>query len=94
MASHDVSVDSEHTSVRGSDQDVGVLEKQAAVTGVTAADDSDKASLHSVGGRINKVTWQHKLISVLLVSLIGFGSHWSSGVTGAMKTALKKVCIS
>ncbi|EGX92999.1 MFS transporter [Cordyceps militaris CM01] len=31
-----------------------------------------------------------KLIAVILVSLIGFGSHWSSGVTGAMKSTIKK----
>ncbi|OJJ44472.1 hypothetical protein ASPZODRAFT_71678 [Penicilliopsis zonata CBS 506.65] len=36
------------------------------------------------------VPWSMKILSVLLVSLIGFGSHWSSGVTGAMKTSLKK----
>jgi len=34
------------------------------------------------------------LISVLLISLIGFGGHWSSGVTGAMKSTLKKVRMS
>lgn len=32
-----------------------------------------------------------KLGAILMVSAIGFGSHWSSGVTGAMKTTLKKV---
>jgi hypothetical protein len=32
-----------------------------------------------------------KLISILLVTAVGFGSHWSSGVTGAMKSTLKKV---
>ena len=32
-----------------------------------------------------------KIIAVLLVSAIGFGGHWSSGVTGAMKSTLKKV---
>lgn len=32
-----------------------------------------------------------KIIAVLLVSAIGFGAHWSSGVTGAMKSTLKKV---
>ncbi len=32
-----------------------------------------------------------KFIAVILVSLIGFGSHWSSGVTGAMKSTIKKV---
>jgi hypothetical protein len=28
-----------------------------------------------------------------LVTATGFGSHWSSGVTGAMKSTVKKVCI-
>jgi hypothetical protein len=32
-----------------------------------------------------------KLTAVLLISLISFGSHWSSGVTGAMKSTIKKV---
>jgi hypothetical protein len=32
-----------------------------------------------------------KLASILMVSAIGFGSSWSGGITGAMKTALKKV---
>lgn len=31
-----------------------------------------------------------KLMSVLLVTLIGFGSQWSSGVTGAMKSTIKE----
>lgn len=34
-----------------------------------------------------------KITAVLLVSAIGFGGHWSSGVTGAMKSTLKKVRI-
>lgn len=34
-----------------------------------------------------------KIIAVLLISAIGFGGHWSSGVTGAMKSTLKKVPI-
>lgn len=32
-----------------------------------------------------------KIASILLVAAIGFGGHWSSGITGAMKTKLKKV---
>ncbi|KAH7385589.1 major facilitator superfamily domain-containing protein [Phaeosphaeria sp. MPI-PUGE-AT-0046c] len=36
------------------------------------------------------VPMRMKLISVLLVTAVGFGSHWSSGVTGAMKSTLKK----
>lgn len=39
----------------------------------------------------NKVPLAFKIISILLVSGIGFGSSWSSGVTGAMKSTLKKV---
>ncbi|KAI2897460.1 hypothetical protein CBS63078_2453 [Aspergillus niger] len=31
-----------------------------------------------------------KLIAVFVISCISFGSHWSSGVTGAMKSTLKK----
>ncbi|OQE29842.1 hypothetical protein PENSTE_c002G03771 [Penicillium steckii] len=31
-----------------------------------------------------------KLFAVLLISCISFGSHWSSGVTGAMKSTIKK----
>lgn len=33
-----------------------------------------------------------KLFAVLLISCISFGSHWSSGVTGAMKSTIKKAC--
>ena len=32
-----------------------------------------------------------KLCAVALISCISFGSHWSSGVTGAMKSTMKKV---
>lgn len=32
-----------------------------------------------------------KIISVIIVSMIGFGGHWSGGVTGALKSTLKKV---
>ncbi|CAG8036913.1 unnamed protein product [Penicillium salamii] len=31
-----------------------------------------------------------KLCAVILISCISFGSHWSSGVTGAMKSTIKK----
>ena len=37
------------------------------------------------------VPWNIKVISVIVVSIIGFGGHWSSGVTGALKSTLKKV---
>ncbi|CAK7219713.1 hypothetical protein SBRCBS47491_003941 [Sporothrix bragantina] len=90
MASPELSVDSDRTSVRGSDHDNGALEKQAATAGVTDINASDVSSLHSANGRTKKIPLKLKIVSVVLVSLIGFGSHWSSGVTGAMKTALKK----
>jgi hypothetical protein len=53
---------------------------------------SSGSSIRSEGGRSTLVPLKMKLISILLVSAIGFGSHWSSGVTGAMKSTLKKVC--
>lgn len=34
--------------------------------------------------------WTWKLIAVILVTLVRFGGSWSSGITGAMKTTLKK----
>jgi len=41
----------------------------------------------------SQVPWSYKICSILLVSGIGFGSSWSSGITGAMKTTLKTVDI-
>jgi hypothetical protein len=32
-----------------------------------------------------------QLFTVFLISCISFGSHWSTGVTGAMKSTIKKV---
>jgi hypothetical protein len=49
-------------------------------------------SNNSNGDESNRlVPLSFKLLSVLLVSAIGFGSSWSSGITGAMKTTIKKV---
>lgn len=31
-----------------------------------------------------------KLIAVIMISCISFGSSWSSGITGALKSTLKK----
>ena len=39
----------------------------------------------------DQVPLSYKILSVALVAGIGFGSSWSGGVTGAMKTTLKKV---
>jgi len=45
----------------------------------------------SQNGQTPLVPLRMKLFSILLVTAVGFGSHWSSGVTGAMKSTLKKV---
>lgn len=61
---------------------------------MSAAPADDGLSAHHehqiVDNRSSKVPWTMKVLAVLLVSSIGFGSHWSSGVTGAMKATLKK----
>ncbi|CAK7204906.1 hypothetical protein SEUCBS139899_007668 [Sporothrix eucalyptigena] len=90
MAATDASVEGQQTPVRVSDTEAGVMEKETGTPRIISVNGDDTSSLRSAGGRKTKVTLQMKIISVVLVSLIGFGSHWSSGVTGAMKTALKK----
>lgn len=60
----------------------------ADVVGVPVGDEPDSASDRQ---RTTDIPWSMKILSVILVSLVGFGSHWSSGVTGAMKSTLKKV---
>lgn len=55
-------------------------------------DVGDAQSGSEAGEDRNKVTvpLKWKLASILMVSAIGFGSNWSSGITGAMKSTLKK----
>lgn len=53
----------------------------------SAQDEGDVASAHS-SLRPPPLTW--KLAAILLVTFIGFGSQWSGGITGAMKTTMKK----
>ncbi|KAA8568648.1 hypothetical protein EYC84_007659 [Monilinia fructicola] len=66
-----------------------------AVSAASASDSEEHASGIATDERPNgptgndiPLTW--KLTSILLVSMIGFGSHWSSGITGAMKSTIKK----
>ncbi|OAA70635.1 MFS transporter [Cordyceps fumosorosea ARSEF 2679] len=51
---------------------------------------ADDRPSSSATNRETAIPLRIKLIAVVLVSLIGFGSHWSSGVTGAMKSTIKK----
>jgi hypothetical protein len=63
---------------------VGDVEKSTENVAVTS---SSGNSSHE-GKAPVPLTW--KLMSIVLVTAIGFGSQWSSGITGAMKTAMKK----
>jgi hypothetical protein len=58
---------------------------------VTEVDDRIASSSKSEEGPEKpQANLKWKLTAVLFVSLIGFGGHWSSGITGAMKSTLKK----
>lgn len=76
----------ENSSLESQQQASAPIEKEPGVVVVSGG-----SSARSEGGRSMLVPVKMKLISILLVSAIGFGSHWSSGVTGAMKSTLKKV---
>jgi len=60
----------------------------SSVQGNGSISDDSQARPQSTGVQ---VPLSYKIMSILLVSGIGFGSSWSNGVTGAMKTTLKKV---
>jgi hypothetical protein len=78
------------------EDDVAAHEKEQVVeakTGIAEIVTSSGGSsdIRSTTGQTSLVPLRMKLISILLVTAVGFGSHWSSGVTGAMKSTLKKV---
>ncbi|GKU06685.1 mfs transporter protein [Fusarium langsethiae] len=54
-----------------------------------ASDQSDNDNGSEDHGK-KPVPLSMKILSVVIVSMIGFGGHWSSGVTGALKSTLKK----
>lgn len=69
-----------------------VQDKEAQNAVVTALDNSSlSSSQDDPANTLPPVPLQVKLLSVLLVSCIGFGSQWSSGVSSAMKSTMKKV---
>ena len=61
---------------------------EAQVTSTSEKDDESPQNDNRV-----PVPLSMKIISVVVVSMIGFGGHWSSGVTGALKSTLKKVSL-
>lgn len=62
----------------------------AITTSDARSDDTPVQDVDDASTKSYKVPWTMKVLAVILVSSIGFGSHWSSGVTGAMKSTLKK----
>lgn len=65
-----------------------LADKEVASNVTPAASDP---SICSQSDGLPPVPMSLKILSVLLVSCIGFGSQWSSGVTSAMKSTIKKV---
>lgn len=66
------------------------LEEVSEPTDDTQKSTSDTASSNSSDDK-KPPPLSAKLFAVALIASISFGSHWSSGVTGAMKSTLKKV---
>ncbi|KAH4219184.1 hypothetical protein HBI38_183800 [Parastagonospora nodorum] len=81
-----VSVDNENAN--GKEQEIESKSGGAEVVVVTGSETATENG--SQNGQTPLVPLRMKLISILLVTAVGFGSHWSSGVTGAMKSTLKK----
>ncbi|KAK8174022.1 MFS transporter [Phyllosticta citrichinensis] len=52
--------------------------------------DGDEASISSGAGSAQRVPKRVKFVAVLIVTLIGFTSHWSSELSSAMKSTIKR----
>jgi hypothetical protein len=66
-----------------------IMKKDGTTVSAESASTSDQEVNDSSPGQI-PVPLKWKLASILMVSAIGFGSNWSSGITGAMKSTIKK----
>ncbi|KAF4979183.1 hypothetical protein FZEAL_4556 [Fusarium zealandicum] len=62
--------------------------EHGSATTVSAVADHDSSA--SQDDDKKPIPLNMKIFSVVIVSMIGFGGHWSSGVTGALKSTLKK----
>ena len=78
----------DHVVTKEKGQNTGAKTSNAQVV-VASSESSTDDGINA--GQVPLVPLRMKLISILLVTAVGFGSHWSSGVTGAMKSTLKKV---
>lgn len=80
------------TIAKGSSHDVVASEVPLSKSENTSIDEKPVATdSSSEESGLKPVPLSFKIASILLVSMIGFGGNWSSGITGAMKTKLKKV---
>lgn len=75
-------------SYRSMDVSKEIKDPEHVSANASAVDRNDSDSEHN--GK-KPVPLSMKILSVVVVSMIGFGGHWSSGVTGALKSTLKKV---
>ncbi|CAN9372381.1 unnamed protein product [Alternaria alternata] len=78
---HDISADNGGREPSVSEKKAGDVVVASSEASTGERDGSDRSSA---------IPLKMKLIAILLVTATGFGSHWSSGVTGAMKTDMEK----
>ncbi|CAN9406159.1 unnamed protein product [Alternaria alternata] len=78
---HDISADNGGREPSVSEKKAGDVVVASSEASTGERDGSDRSSA---------IPLKMKLIAILLVTATGFGSHWSSGVTGAMKSTVKK----
>ncbi|KAK1690095.1 major facilitator superfamily domain-containing protein [Colletotrichum godetiae] len=64
--------------------------EQAPADHVSETSQNEKQGFTTAVSALRPVPLTWKLASVVLVTAIGFGSQWSSGLSGAMKTTMKK----
>lgn len=83
------SSDQESKEISIIDKDVPVAVREFQDGRISSTKASETSAAEENAGRPEpSLKW--KVVAILLVSAIGFGSRWSSGITGAMKSTLKK----
>jgi len=80
-----------HSSLEYGKNDSSIKKQHRKSGNVAVIESGASIGERSEEGRSTLIPMRLKLVSILLVTAIGFGSRWSSGVTGAMKSTLKKV---
>lgn len=80
----------------GKSADVSVAIDSGSETGrdvaaaATAPGDADQPAADAPADAKPPPPWSWKVTAIVLVSLIRFGGSWSNGITGAMKSTLKR----